>query len=138
MRRRTREELRGSLASASWAAKKASSVLAGLARVALRVARFSAYLATRASRFLFRSMMDFLAMFVQLLVFLCYWLGVATSAAAAALDLRKGMPRWRSRSRPSSSVSALVTMVMSRPIFWRWLPSACVSGKMVWSAMPRE
>src|SRR5580704_7940682 len=63
------------------------------------------------------------------------WLKTTQAAVAvlAGSVRRKGMPRRRSSSRPSSSVSAEVTKVMSRPMVFLTF-STVISGKMVKSS----
>jgi hypothetical protein len=71
--------------------------------------------------------------------FLCHIsvsFGFLNQAACAFLS-RKGMPSSFKSSRASSLVFAVVTIVMSMP--WvRVTLSNSISGKIVWSAMPRE
>ena len=130
LRMRTGEALRAMRCSFFWAAKNSSSVVAEFFEHGLRLGALLGVLLDQPDALLvafdgggFRHVRRRQAA------------GFGASGAAGSLR-RKGMPRRRSSSRPSSSLSADVTMVMSSPMLF-FTFSTVISGKMVKSEMPR-
>ncbi len=122
---RTADEFRGIFCSFFESAKNSSSVVAGLTKAALISARFAACLATSKMRFLLRSIADVFGM-----------AGGNYVVADLASTRRNGIPKSFNSSRPSSSVDAVVTIVMSSPIDFLTF-STVISGNIVKSETPR-
>ena len=120
------EALRGILHNLRWASKKSSSLVFGSFKIFFSSAFLAAYFSTKRLRFKLRCMDDFFAIFLFLSGYL---------AACSAADFLNGIPKSLSNSLPDLSSVAVVTIVMSMPMFF--LPGSTVtSGKIVWSAMP--